>query len=75
MTKRAPRPGTIKVFRPVGMDILDRRPYFPQPGTKVQVIKAPAGCPPNGTMGHCYIGDATTGDLLCLVLINSLSDE
>ena len=75
MTTRAPRPGTRKVFHAVGADRFDRRPHTPADGTIVQVIKAPRGCPPNGTMGHCFIGDATTGAFIGLVLVNSLTDR
>jgi hypothetical protein len=75
MTKRAPRPGTVKVFQPVGVDLWDARPHTPAAGTLVKVVKAPNGCPPNGTMGHCYIGDATTGAFIGLVLVNSLTDR
>lgn len=58
-------------FRPVGADVFDRRPHQPAPGTRV-VKTQPAGCPRNGTMGHCYVADATTGRFYGLVLVNSL---
>lgn len=62
---------TIYTFQPVGMDIFDRRAHQPERGTRV-VKTQPAGCPRNGTMGHCYVEDAETGRFYGLVLVNSL---
>jgi hypothetical protein len=59
------------VFRPVGMDIFDRRPHQPKEGTVV-VKCQPAGTPKNGTMGHCFVEDAETGEFYGLVLVKSL---
>jgi hypothetical protein len=59
-------------FSPVGLDLFDRRTHQPAPGTIV-VKTQPAGCPRNGTMGHCYVADAETGAFYGLVLVASLS--
>jgi hypothetical protein len=61
----------VYVFRPVGLDVWERRPRQPAPGTRVVKIQ-PYGCPLNGTMGHCYVADAATGDFYGLVLLTSL---
>lgn len=58
-------------FIPVGVDVWDRRENQPLPGTIVVKVQ-PAGCPRNGTMGHCYVADADTGVFYGLVLENSL---
>ena len=60
------------IYKPVGLDrIEDRHAGRLETGQKV-VLTQPYGCPRNGTMGHCYIADAATGDFIGLVLINSL---
>jgi hypothetical protein len=59
------------VFEPVGWDIFDRRAHQPEPGTIV-VKTQPFGAPKNGTMGHCFVEDAETGEFYGLVLVNSL---
>lgn len=66
-----PRKSRVFVFQPVGLDIWDRRPNQPQPGTRV-VLTQPAGCPRNGTMGHVFVADADSGEFYGLVLRNSL---
>lgn len=58
-------------FQPVGLDVFDRRPNQPEPGTLV-VKTQPAGCPKNGTMGHCFVKDFETGAFYGLVLTASL---
>lgn len=58
-------------YRPVGIDKWDKRPHQPEPGARV-VKTQPHGCPRNGTMGHCYVKDARTGEFYGLVLLNSL---
>jgi hypothetical protein len=60
------------VFHPVGMDLFDRRPHQPIPGTVVVKTHPGHGAPRNGTMGHCYVADAETGRFYGLVLVNSL---
>ncbi len=63
---------TRYTFNPVGFDVFDRRASQPDPGA--QVVKTqPAGCPRNGTMGHCYVEDAETGQFYGLVLTASLT--
>jgi hypothetical protein len=62
---------TVYVFCPVGLDAWEHRPHQPAPGTRV-VKTQPPGCPPNGTMGHCYVAHAATGAFYGLVLLNSL---
>jgi hypothetical protein len=59
------------IFDPVGWDVFDRRSNQPDPGTHV-VKMQPAGCPKNGTMGHCFVEDAATGEFYGLVLVASL---
>lgn len=62
---------TEYVFEPVGLDVYDRRPNQPPAGARVVKVQ-PAGCPPNGMMGHCFVSDAETGEFYGLVLVNSL---
>jgi hypothetical protein len=62
---------TTYIFTPVGMDRFSPHAGTPAAGTRV-VKTQPAGCPRNGTMGHCYVADAETGDFYGLVLVNSL---
>jgi hypothetical protein len=64
----------IYVFQPVGVDRFDPHDLTPPPGTEV-VKTQPVGCPPNGTMGHCYVEDAETGEFYGLVLLASLADR
>lgn len=60
----------IYEYRPVGWDAFDPRTSL-QPGDRV-IKTQPAGCPRNGTMGHCFVADAETGQFIGLVLVNSL---
>ena len=62
---------TVYRFVPVGMDVWDRRSHQPPVGALV-VLTQPHGCPRNGTMGHAYVKDATTGEFYGLVLRASL---
>lgn len=62
---------TVYEFRPQGWDVFDRRSHQPEPGALV-VKTQPAGCPKNGTMGHCYVKDAESGIFYGLVMIGSL---
>ena len=62
---------TVYRFEPVGWDVFDRRAHQANPGDLVVKTQVP-GCPPNGTMGHCYVKDAETGEFRGLVLVNSL---
>ena len=61
----------VFTFEPVGFDLFDRRAHQPARGARV-VKTQPSGCPKNGTMGHCYVEDAETGQFYGLVLLNSL---
>lgn len=73
MAAKAKRPVKARfVFEPVGFDVFDRRPNQPKPGTVVVKVQ-PFGCPRNGTMGHCFVEDAATGEFYGLVLLNSLT--
>jgi hypothetical protein len=65
---------TVYVFKPVGLDVYDAGGHQPARGTRV-VKTQPHGCPKNGTMGHCYVEDAVTGQFYGLVLLNSLEKE
>ena len=56
-------------YQPVGLDAWESK--GPEAGTEVIKVQ-PYGCPPNGTMGHCYVADAATGAFYGLVLLNSL---
>lgn len=58
-------------FEPAGWDIFDRRENQPAAGTIVRKTQ-PAGCPKNGTMGHCFVEDAETGQFYGLVSQASL---
>jgi len=64
--------GRIFTFTPVGLDIWDARPNHPAPGTRVRKCQPP-GTPRNGTMGHCFVEDAETGEFYGLVLLASLA--
>lgn len=63
---------TVFVFDPVGFDAFAPHALTPPAGTRV-VKCQPFGTPKNGTMGHCYVQDADTGDFYGLVLLNSLT--
>ena len=58
-------------FQPVGFDVFAPGRLAPSAGTLVRKTQ-PHGCPRNGTMGHCFIENATTGEFYGLVLVNSL---
>ena len=60
------------VFNAAGFDIYNHHGYLPKDGSIVVKAKPPGGCPKNGTMGHCYIADGTTGRFICLVDQRSL---
>jgi hypothetical protein len=59
----------VFTYEPVGFDLLDPRGVAR--GTRV-VKTQPYGCPKNGTMGHCYVMGADTGEFYGLVLEASL---
>ena len=58
------------IFDPKGADLWDPPPRI-QRGQRVVKVQPP-GCPRNGTMGHCFVADAETGEFLGLVLVASL---
>jgi len=66
------RTQTVYRFDAVGFDRFDPSPLCPPDGTLVVKVQ-PFGTPRNGTMGHCFIADAETGEFLGLVLLNSLT--
>jgi hypothetical protein len=57
---RAPRPGSIRILYKLAIFDLDAR-VMPHKGHVVEVVQ-PFGCPPNGTMGHCYVDCVTCGE-------------
>jgi hypothetical protein len=59
-------------FEPVGVDLWEKRPHQPAPGTVV-IKTQPHGCPRNGTMGHCFIAHPD-GHFIGLVLVASLQE-
>jgi hypothetical protein len=65
------RAGKLYVYSPVGYDRADPKTNLKK-GEVVMTIKSPHGCPPMGTMGHCYVGDAKTGEFIGLVMMASL---
>lgn len=56
------------VFEPVLFDRGVAPEYVGELVVKVQ----PFGCPKNGTMGQCYIGDPETGAMVGMVCVGSL---
>jgi hypothetical protein len=69
-TNNKVRVGSTYVYDPVGWDMFDP-PYDCHLGDLLKVVKLP-GCPPAGTMGHCHVAHADTGDFAGLVHVNSL---
>jgi hypothetical protein len=63
----------VRTYRPVLMDKCSPASRAVE-GQRVKVIKL-HGCPPPGTMNHCHVADADTGEFLGLVHVNSLSRE
>lgn len=59
-------------YEPVGMDIFNARKHQPKRGAIVVKCSGGLGTPKNGTMGHCYVKDANTGEFYGLVLTKSL---
>lgn len=62
----------VYVFHRAGYDLILGHSHLPAEGTLV-VKMQPFGCPKNGLMGHCFIGDALTGKFICLVDVRSLT--
>lgn len=74
MRRHTPRVGSVRVFRAALYDLIDRSRgvhRLPPDGTRVRVIQ-PYGCPPNGTMGHCFVEHADSGEFIGLVQVASL---
>ena len=65
------RKKTVYTFSPVGLDLFEKSSRLPKAGTQVVKVQ-PHGCPRNGTMGHCFIENAETGEFYGLVLLRSL---
>ena len=65
---------SVKMYKyePVGMDVFDVRKHQPKRGRVVVKCSGGLGAPKNGTMGNCYVKDATNGEFYGLVLENSL---
>jgi hypothetical protein len=57
-------------FEACGWDRFAPHANTPADGTLVRKCQ-PTGCPPNGTMGHCFVADVD-GNFLGLVLLSSL---
>lgn len=72
-TKDATKAKRSKVyeFHPVLFDRISPPAKRISAGTLVVKIQ-PHGCPKNGTMGMCYIGDKDTGEFIGMVCVNSL---
>jgi hypothetical protein len=66
------RIGARYIYDPVLLDVIDGRTGLKK-GDLVQVIKSPHGCPPAGTMGHCYVGHPVNGRFIGMVHVNSLT--
>lgn len=60
----------IYTFKAAGADLWDRRSNTPNDGDKV-IKTQPAGCPRNGTMGHCFVA-TPEGKFIGLVCEGSL---
>jgi hypothetical protein len=72
---KCPRKGSIRILQPVWYwDACDKR-IRPWIGRTVRVMHPGHGCPPNGTMGHCYVEDVETRDFIGLVLVSSLQPQ
>jgi hypothetical protein len=57
-------------FEPVGYDCFDPKTTLVSGDIVVKI--QPYGCPRNGTMNHCYVGDPETGNFIGLVYLASL---
>ncbi len=74
MPREKVRLNAVYRYEPAGWDLFMRPASFAAPGQLVRVIH-PYGCPKPGTMNHCHIADASTGEFLGLVHISSLSHD
>ena len=64
------RVNSLYRYNPVLLDRIDGRTPL-QVGDIVRVINV-HGCPSANVMGHCYVGDKTTGKFIGMVCCNSL---
>jgi hypothetical protein len=64
------RAGSVWTYRAVLIDHF-RPASKATEGQRVRVVKL-NGCPPPGTMNHCHVEDAESGEFLGLVCCNSL---
>ncbi len=64
------RVNQVLVYHPTAMDRINGKTGL-NSGDVVKVINV-RGCPPANTMGHCYVGDRTTGKFIGMVSTNSL---
>ena len=62
------------IFEPCPWDRLFAHSLTPPAGTVVRKFQ-PLGCPKNGTMKHCYVQNANTGEKYGLVHISSLTPK
>jgi len=60
----------VFIYEPVGLDAWEGK--HPEHVGRRVIKTQPSGCPRNGTMGHCFIAEVTSGHLIGLVLENSL---
>ena len=67
-----PRINSTYVYVPVSFDRFNIPFDTLKPGTLVKAIRSPMGCPPAGTMGMIYVGEAETGKFIIMVCCNSL---
>jgi hypothetical protein len=68
--KRKPSTGPVYEFKASAWDRFDRKDNTPADGTLVRKTQ-PAGCPKNGTLGHCFVEDLD-GKFIGLVATASL---
>ncbi len=71
MRAKRVRVGKVYTFAPVPMDRFFPAAQNIKAGDKVIPRNMP-GCPPCGTMGHCHVIRADTGEFAGLVHCNSL---
>jgi hypothetical protein len=67
---RRVRAETLYIYEPVGIDLWEPNTRA-RPGQLVRVRNL-TGCPPANTMGHCHIVEPSNGEIIGLVLVNSL---
>jgi hypothetical protein len=65
-----PKRKTVYSYKPTGFDIWDPKTDLEEGDLVVKI--QPRGCPPNGTMGHCFVGDPETEEFIGLVKESSL---